>query len=101
MKSFQKQIIKANVASWQLNTNFKLSASSRCPRPGDEVETSWRLNISYISDWFAYKWSNVHGLESPVEQLFTYKFMTFGAAERTIDFNSLSISLNETKHSLA
>ena len=36
-----------------------------------------------------------------VEQPFTWKAMTFGAAESATDFNCLSNSLNETKNSLA
>ena len=76
MKSFQKQIIKANVVPWQLNINFKLYSFLQTPSPW---ERGWDIlafeyQLYFISICLLMKQCSRVGI--PVEQPFTYKVMT-------------------------
>ena len=69
MKSFQKQIIKANVAPWQLNINFKLYSFLQ-----DSVWILVLFHIDLLTNEAVFTGWNPSGTA-------VYLYMTFGAAE--------------------
>ena len=76
-----KNIIKANVAPWQLNINFKLYSFLQTPSPwgrGWDI-LAFEYQLYFISICLLMKQCSRVGIPA-VEQPFTYKVMTFDAA---------------------